>query len=119
HLGHQGRSDVDLVLVIPEKDTNFLAKPLAAKVLHRHFRGSDRTCSGECCKQAAHVREHANIDRRLPQPLRARRDRPRGRTAEQCDEGAALHSITSSAVASTEAGRSSPSTLAVFRLITV
>src|SRR6185436_14289120 len=52
-LRRQGRSDVDLVLVIPEQDTNLLAEHLAAKVLHCHFRGSDGTCSGECCKQAA------------------------------------------------------------------
>src|SRR5262249_11539328 len=55
--------------------------------------------------------------------LRACRDRPRGRrTAEQHDELATLHlgndSITSSAMASMLAGRSSPSAFAVLRLIT-
>src|SRR5262249_57337493 len=44
--------------------------------------------------------------------LRARRERPRGcRAAEQRDELAPLHSITSSAAASSEAGRAGPSAL--------
>src|SRR5262249_3827680 len=54
----------------------------------------------------------------LPRLLRARRERPRCRTAEQRDELAALHSITSSAVASSVCGISRPSALAVLRLIT-
>src|SRR5262249_18056600 len=49
---------------------------------------------------------------------RARRERPRGsRSAEQRDERAAPHSITSSARASKVGGTSRPSTLAVLRLI--
>src|SRR5262249_23930318 len=50
--------------------------------------------------------------------LRPRPERPRGRAAEQRDELAALHSITSSARASRVGGTSRPSALAVFRLIT-
>src|SRR5262245_62287920 len=50
--------------------------------------------------------------------LRTRPNRPRRRAAEQRDELAALHSITSSARVSTAAGTSRPSALAVFRLIT-
>jgi hypothetical protein len=50
--------------------------------------------------------------------LRARCERPRRRrAAEQRDELAPLHSITSSARASTVAGTSRPSALAVLRLI--
>src|SRR5215471_6341439 len=50
--------------------------------------------------------------------LRARRERPRGcRAAEQSDELAALHSITSSAMASTPGGISRPSAFAVLRLM--
>jgi hypothetical protein len=49
--------------------------------------------------------------------LRARGERPRRRTADQRDELAPLHSITSSARASTVGGISRPSALAVFRLI--
>src|SRR5262249_19122351 len=48
--------------------------------------------------------------------LCARRDRPRRRAAEQRDERAALHSITSSAVPIIVAGASIPSDLAVLRL---
>src|SRR5881227_1968962 len=52
--------------------------------------------------------------------LRPRRKRPRRhRTAEKRDELAtAAHSITSSARASSDDGTSTPSALAVFRLIT-
>src|SRR5262249_2338484 len=51
--------------------------------------------------------------------LRASRERPRDRPAtEQRDEIASIHSITSSARASTVAGTSRPSALAVLRLIT-
>src|SRR5499433_214554 len=51
--------------------------------------------------------------------LRARRERPRSRrAAEQRDELAALHSITSSALASSMGGISRPSAFATIRLIT-
>src|SRR5262245_18183453 len=63
------------------------------------------------------VRKHADA----PHPLcllRARRHWPRRRPAEQRDELAALHSITSSAVASSVGGTASPSILAVSALIT-
>src|SRR5262245_17827688 len=50
--------------------------------------------------------------------LRVRRQRPRRRTAEQRDERAAPHSITSSALARSVGGTSRPSAFAVFRLIT-
>src|SRR4051812_3697522 len=50
--------------------------------------------------------------------LRPRPQRPRRCTAEQRDELAPLHSITSSAMASTPAGMVKPSALTVFRLMT-
>src|SRR5262249_3517356 len=50
--------------------------------------------------------------------LRARRERPRSRAAEQRDERAALHSITSSARARSRSGTSELSALAVLRLST-
>src|SRR5262249_28315335 len=51
--------------------------------------------------------------------LRARRERPRGsRAAEQRDELAAPHSMTSSASANSRSGTSMPSAFAVLRLIT-
>ena len=53
------------------------------------------------------------------QLLRARRERPRGRrAADERDELAPLHSITSSAMASTRSGTVSPSAFAVLRLTT-
>jgi len=62
--------------------------------------------------------EHA--DAALPRGLLRRcRERPRcGRAAEQRDELAAFHSITSSARASSAGGTSRPSALAVLRLMT-
>src|SRR5262249_49573178 len=50
--------------------------------------------------------------------LRASRERPTGRrAAEQCDELAAFHSITSSARASSVGGTRRPRVLAVLRLM--
>src|SRR5262249_42005275 len=46
------------------------------------------------------------------------RERPRGRAAEQRDEIAPFHSITSSVRASSDGGISRPSAFAVLRLIT-
>ena len=58
-------------------------------------------------------------DHRHRRLLRARRERPRRRrAAEQRDELAAPHSITSSARASSVGGTSRPSALAVLRLMT-
>src|SRR6516225_2859011 len=58
-------------------------------------------------------------DHRHRRLLRARRERPRGRrAAEQRDELAPLHSITSSARASKIGEISKPKALAVLRLIT-
>src|SRR5262249_9312571 len=58
-------------------------------------------------------------DHRHPRLLRAGRDRPRrSRATDQREERAPLHSITSSARASTVAGTSMPSVFAVLRLIT-
>ena len=59
-----------------------------------------------------------NSDHRHRRLLRARRQRPSRRAAEQRDERAASHSITSSARASRVGGISRPSALAVLRLIT-
>src|SRR5262249_59641429 len=67
----------------------------------------------------ARAHEHADPPHALPL-LRARRERPRGRAAEQRDEVAALHvyahSITSSATASRVGGMVRRSALAVSRL---
>src|SRR5262249_62245571 len=74
----------------------------------------------KCCNTAGKgtgcptMNKSDNRHRRL---LRARRERPRRRAAEQRDELAALHSITSSARASSVGGTSRPSALAVLRLM--
>src|SRR5215469_6531355 len=63
------------------------------------------------------MEEHdATHARRL---LRARRERPRGSAAEQRDELASLHSITSSAATSRPGGTVSPSAFAVLRFTIV
>src|SRR6266853_251971 len=66
----------------------------------------------------SYVHEHADASHALGL-LRTRREWPSGcGTTEQCDELAALHSITSSARASSIGGTSRPSAFAVLRLIT-
>ena len=68
--------------------------------------------ASDCCDPL--LRKHG--DCRL---LRARRERPtRRRAAEQRDELAAVHSITSSARKRIAVGTSRPSIFAVFRLTT-
>src|SRR5262245_9414953 len=64
------------------------------------------------------IREHANAPHSLDL-LRARRERPRGRAADERDELAPSHSITSSARASSVGGTSRPSDLAVLRLMII
>src|SRR5262249_41957442 len=64
-------------------------------------------------RSAAHKPDHRH--RRL---LRVHRERPRRRAADQRDELATVdHSMTSSALASSESGTVRPSVLAVLRLI--
>src|SRR5262249_39286947 len=92
------------------RDVAALDKAHAAKALAKrslHLRGG-RT------RAAAQIPDHRHW-----LPLRARRERPgRSRAAEQRDERAARHSITSSARASSVGGTSKRSALAVLRLIT-
>src|SRR5262245_21198303 len=69
-------------------------------------------CIARTRKQAAEAINASGL-------LSARHERPRdGRAAEQRDELAPFHSITSSARASRLGGTSKPSALAVLRLIT-
>ena len=64
------------------------------------------------------VHKHANPPHTL-RLLRARRERPRGRrAAEEHDEVAAVHSMTSSASESKLSDIVTPSAFAVFKLIT-
>src|SRR5262249_14869311 len=64
------------------------------------------------------IHQHANAPRLTRRLLRAHRQRPCCRAAEQRDELAAVHSITSSARASSLSGTWRPSAFAVLRLIT-
>src|SRR5262249_16787633 len=74
--------------------------------------GIDKVC------EAGSLRASEKSDYRHRRLLRPRRERPRcRRTAEQRDEIATSHSITSSARASSVGGTSRPSALAVLRLI--
>src|SRR5262249_29466215 len=71
------------------------------------------------CLRVASDKTHQHADPPHLLGLRARRKRPRDRRpAEKRDEIAPFHSITSSASESSIGGRSRPSVLAVFRLIT-
>jgi hypothetical protein len=65
--------------------------------------------------RAAHQRADPAPALRL---LRPRRERPRRRAAEKRDERATIHSITSSARASSVGGMSRPNALLVWRLMT-
>src|SRR5262249_20827947 len=103
--------------------------PARPAILNRHVLTLDIACFLQALTKRAHhrrvcvrrcaVKKSNHRHRRL---LRARRQRPRGRAAEQRDEIAALHrcnhSITSSARASSVGGISRPSARAVLRLIT-
>src|SRR5262245_57481620 len=70
----------------------------------------------QMCRLFGRPRTQESNDRQ--RLLRVHGDRPSRRAAEQRDELAAPHSITSSARASSVGGTSRPSALAVFRLMT-
>ena len=111
-IGRQRRQSIVLVLRpaifdrhVPALDIAGFAQALAERA--HTVRVPVRRCAAE---------EPDHRHRRL---LRARRERPRRRrAAEQRDELAPPHSITSSARASSIGGTSRPSALAVLRLIT-
>src|SRR5262249_41153283 len=73
----------------------------------------------DCCRRVVEGRPQDAQSNEPVRLLRARGERPRGRcAAEQRDELAAHHSITSSARASSVGGTVRPSAFAVLRLIT-
>src|SRR5262249_35006808 len=88
--------------------------PVAPAQLLELFREHCSPCQG--CGLVGDAGEGAKAPHSLAL-LRSRRHRPRRRAAEQCDELAPFHSITSSARASRIGGTSSPSILAVLRLM--
>src|SRR5262249_49072675 len=92
-------------------------------ILDRDVPAFEITCLAEtlqkrtqdrCCLAGRSRAQEPDHRHRL---LRARQERPRGRAAEERDERAPPHSITSSARASSVAGTSRPRALAVFRLM--
>src|SRR5262249_52996991 len=104
-----------------------LSASLAPAILNRDIAALDpaqltqplHKSGGQMARICHRTRGHHPNGRQLSSLLRPGRERPRGsRAAQQRDELAAPHSITSSAVPSRLAGSSIPSALAVLRLIT-
>src|SRR5262249_28048058 len=112
-FGRQRRQSIDLIFGPTVLDRHVLALDIAG-VLQALAKSAKRLRES---LGRLHVEESDHRRRLL---LRARRERPRGRSAaEQCDEVAAgAHSMTSSASNCIDTGTSMPSALAVFMLIT-
>src|SRR5262249_24096181 len=112
-IANQLRSEVGKAIIlvrIPQFD-GYIASFDIAQVVQ----ALAERCQAIRCRWWSRVQPSDNRQRRL---LRPRRERPRGRrAAEQRDERAPLHSIASSARASSVGGISRPSALAVLRLI--
>src|SRR5262249_169325 len=110
-IGRQFRQPI-IVIVRPEVfDGHVLALDIAS------FAEPFSECCDKICAPFGRTTEEKpdHWPRRL---LRVRRDRPRSRAAEQRDELASPHSITSSARASSVGGTVRPSALAVVRFTT-
>src|SRR5207245_11603405 len=110
-VGCQHRQATQIVLGPAEFDRNILPFDIADFLQTLPEGGHHRRVGP---RQTAAQKPH-HWHRRL---LRPRRERPRDRRAEERDELAALHSITSSAVNKRFGGIVRPSALAVLRLIT-
>src|SRR5262249_20615905 len=90
----------------------------------RHIAALDKACfvqafaerRHDTCTQLRHTGIHKSNHRHRGL-LRARRERPCRRAAEQRDESPPFHSITSSARASSVSGTVRPNALAVLRLM--
>src|SRR5262245_26896450 len=101
--GRKASIDADVAALRPTEPIELLPKPCETHLGFRIVLG----------------KTHQHCDAPHARLLRPRRQRPRGcRAADECDERAPPHSITSSARASSDAGMSKPSALAVLRLIT-
>src|SRR6266508_2812122 len=97
-----------------ENDVSILDQANAAQTLLKRLNERAVVSVGGRTK-----RQESKPDRTFTLLLRARRERPRGRcAAEQRDELAPLHSITSSARPMSGSGNARPRVLAVFRLTT-
>jgi hypothetical protein len=109
----QGRGPWQMSLPVAARQAS---RPLAAK----HYTARRGRFSSRICRHMPRrIRLGASRTTHPVGLLRARRERPRcGCAAEQRDEVAPFHSITSSARASSMGGTSRPSALAVLRLMT-
>ena len=94
-------------------------------IFDRNVLTFDKACFAQASPQSGHEVLGARGGATANEPdhghcrlLRARREGPRGRSARKCDELAASHSITSSAVASKLDATSRPSIRAARALIT-
>ena len=110
-IGRQRRQSIVLALRPAIFDRHILALDIAGFFQALAERG--QRCGVLVRRYAAEEPDHRH--RRL---LRPRRKRPGRRAAEKRDEIAPLHSITSSARASSVGGQLRPSALAVLRLMT-
>src|SRR5262249_7534351 len=101
------------LIVLAVREAEFDRDILACKVADVLQSPTDRGHNGRfgLRRAATQISDH-----RQSRLLRPRSARPRRRAAEQRDELAALHSITSSARARTVGGTVRPSALAVLRL---
>src|SRR5262249_3452786 len=109
-IGDQSRQPISVIFRRAKFDRNVLAFDIAALL----------QTLAECGHQASGVAERRGAEKpnhRHRRLLRPRRERPRRRAAEQRDELASFHSMTSSARASTLSGNARPSVLAVLTLI--
>src|SRR5262249_19012141 len=100
--------------------------PARPAILNRHVLTLDIACFLQALTKPAHHRRVCvrgcaikKSDQRHCRLLRSRRERPSRRATHKRDELAALHSITSSARASSVGGTSRPSALAAFKLRTI
>src|SRR6516225_1403913 len=108
-VSHQRRQAIEAAIEPIVLDRHVLALDMAG--FAKAFLESGHAGRGGSGRPEA---DEADDRRRL---LRACRHRPRRHTAEQCNERAPLHSITSSAMASSAGDNSRPSALAAVRLI--
>src|SRR5262249_10281824 len=112
HQGHRKLRQTGDISVAPLRDQHEIA-PLHPAATGKPAQECPEVALGRWCSP-----QEADPSHPLAL-LRARRERARShRAAKQRDELAALHSITSSASASSLSGTSRPSTLAVLRLMT-
>src|SRR5262249_46770356 len=110
-VGHERRQAIVLAFQPVVLDRHVLALDGAGFV--EAFAERSAKVRGDLWRSGTHEADHWH--RWL---LRVRRERPRGSGADQRDELAPPHSITSSARASSVAGTSSPSACAVIKLTT-